>query len=519
MKKFFLLFTAAVIFCFATTIPGQVQLTGNDRVWEIRGSEASAYLGRPIVCADFNGDGLDDVAVGEDRWSYDTGERPTVFLFRGQHFISYSDDVTDLSSETSDVMIYGETASDNFSNSLAAGDLNNDGIMDLIAADSTMTVSGRTEAGTVYVFFGKSDFFSTSMYDLQQGDWDMKILGPASYGDLGGAGMTPFGGSTSNAVQCGDVNGDGIDDLIMGAHFLTAGSLGNAGKVFVVFGDGAFSSGQTIDLASQADSIISGNEQDAELGTNIATGDVNGDGIQDIILGEDLGSDSLWSSEGRVFIIYGSASFSASISLNSADVKIYGDNAGDQLGDAVVSGDLNDDGIDDIAALAYGWDSSGSSSDSVGAVYGFFGGSSIPSTINLASTSPDFFVEGYNVTNALYWNMDSGDYNGDGVDDLMLTSRDGERPGFNAEGRVYILLGKSSLDTSISIENEEFDYIINGGEDYLQLCDTLTSGDIDGDGADELLLGAPFVNSGTGKLLIFDLNPRLSVSSEWSMYE
>jgi hypothetical protein len=495
-----------------------VQLEGSSRVLEVRGANEDDYLGRPIACADLDNDGADDIIVGADISDFYGTESHPLYIFKGRGNFS-GNDLIDLASENADAVIYGETGSMDFANSLAGGDVNNDGIADLIMADSTFSPSGRTGAGVVYVLFGRVDFFTNPTRNFQSGDWDLKILGAQAGSDTGGAGMAPFAGATSHALATGDVNHDGICDMVIGAHYTTVGTKNYAGIVSIVFGRQSFSHGQTIDLLSQASAVIQGNEQDAELGTDIDTGDINGDGIEDIVMGEGLSSEGLWSSEGKVFAVWGRASFPATMSISSANLTIWGKTKGDELGDAVCVSDVNGDGIGDLIALATGWDHTNSSSIDEGGIYGFFGRTDFPASIDLGSRNADFFVEGYNVENSLYWAIDGADFNGDGFGDFMFTSRDGERPGYDAEGRTFLILGKTPFPTSYSVESENFDYILSGGVNYLQLCDTFSSGDTDGDGADEILLGAPFVDSSKGRLFVFDLNPRLSASPLWNLYE
>ena len=501
-----------------TLFAAAVQIEGASRVLEVRGASPGDYLGRPIACADLDHDGLDDIILGEDI-SDDEGTQPhPLYIFKGRgNFIG--NDLVDLASENADAVIYGETGSMDFANSLAAGDVNHDGIEDLIMADSTFSPLGRTGAGVVYVLFGRTDFFTNTTYNLQSGDWDLKILGARLGDDTGGAGMAPFGGATSHALAAGDVNHDGIHDIVIGAHFADAGAKTYAGTVYIVRGRTSFSHGQTIDLLSQADVLIQGNETDAELGTDIAAGDVNGDGIADLVLGEELSSEGYWTSEGKVFAFWGRSAWTSPLTLSNANLVIWGAQKGDELGDAVAVSDVNGDGIGDIVALAYGWDNAHLDTVDEGGIYGFFGRMTFPASIDLASQSPDFFVAGHNVENALYWTLCSADFNGDGIGDFMFTSRDGERPGYDAEGRTFLILGKNPFPTSYSVQSENFDYIINGGVNYLQLCDTFAAGDVDGDGADEILLGAPFMDSDTGRLYVFDLNPRLSASPLWNLYD
>jgi hypothetical protein len=484
-----------------------VQIEGSSRVLEVRGAASGDTLGRPLVCADINSDGFEDIVIGKDVSDYYGTQSHPLYIFMGKGNFS-GNDLVDLASENADAVIYGETGSMDFANSLASGDVNHDGISDLVMADSTFSPSGRTGAGVIYVMFGRTNFFDTPVYNLASGDWDLKILGAQAGDDTGGSSL--FGGMISESLACGDLNSDGTDDMAIGAHLADAGSWSDAGKVFIVFGKSSFSHGATIDLNTQANSVITGNETYGELGTQVDIGDINGDGIADLVLGEEYGSKGLFTSEGMIFVFWGRSSFPSSLSVSSANFTIKGAAAGDELGAAIALSDVNRDGIKDLAATAGG---------GAGKVHGFFGKTSFPSVLDLASQSSDFLVQGYNPENNIGRTLYQGDFNGDGCGDLMFSSRDGERPGYNTEGRAFLLLGKTSFPSTISIENEEFDYIINGGMDYYQLGDTIASGDTDRDGADEILIAAPFVDSGTGRLLVFDLNPHTRVSSFWNLYE
>lgn len=498
---FILLISNNVLFADA------VQIEGSSRVLEVRGAASGDTLGRPLVCGDFNNDGFEDMVIGRDISDYYGTESHPLYIFRGKGNF-YGNALIDLSTQSPDAVIYGETGSGNFANSLASGDVNHDGIPDLVMADSTFSPSGRSGAGAVYVLFGRTNFFDTPVYNLNSGDWDIKILGAQAGDDTGGYSL--FAGLTSEGLACGDLNNDGIDDMAIGAHLANVSSWSDAGKVFIVFGKSSFSHGTMIDLNTQSDSVVSGNETYGELGTQVDIGDINGDGIADLVLGEEYGSKGIFTSEGMIFAFWGRSSFPGSLSVSSANLTIKGAAAGDELGAAIALSDLNRDGIKDLASTAGG---------GAGKAYGFYGKTSFPSVIELASQSPDFLVQGYNEANNIGRNLYQGDFNGDGFGDIMFSSRDGERPGYNSEGRTFILFGKASLPSTISIENEEFDYIINGGMDSYQLGDTIASGDVDRDGADEMLIAAPFVDSGKGRLLVFDLNPRTAVSSYWNLYE
>lgn len=488
------------------------QIEASERALVIHGATGGEYFGRPILALDLDGDGADDLVVGADRWSFDGGARPTLYVFRGGRSLLARGEIA-LATEAADVIILGDTGSDNLASSLAAGDVNGDGFQDLIATDSTLTVSGRARAGAAFVLFGDGDFFSQTIYDLALSDWDLKILGAAAGDDLGGDNL--LGGMLSTGAASGDVNGDGVDDIALGAHLADANGRSDSGKVYLLFGDSGFASGTTLDLASQADVTILANETINEFGSALAIGDINADGIADLLAGYHYGSSGTFTSEGRVYAFYGRSSFPLTINLASVnpDVRILGASPNDELGRRVAVSDVNGDGVLDLIATADGWNAG------AGAVYGFFGRSGFPSLISLSSQSPDFLVQGQDVGNAIGSTLIAGDFNGDGVGDFMFSSRDGERPGFNAEGRTFVLFGRrSGLPSVFQVSGDEADVIINGGVDGYQLGDWLGAGDLDGDGADEILIAAPFVDSSRGRLLLFDLTTVTAVDSCWTSY-
>lgn len=488
------------------------QMEASARALVIYGATGGEYFGRPILAVDLDGDGADDLVVGADRWSFDGGARPTLYVFQGGRSLLGRGEVA-LATESADVVILGDTGSDNLASSLAAGDINGDGFQDLIATDSTLTVSGRVRAGAAFVLFGDGDFFGKATYDLALGDWDLKILGAAAGDDLGGDNL--LGGMLSTGVASGDLNGDGVDDIALGAHLADANGRSDSGKVYIIFGDSGLTSGMTIDLASQADVTILANETINEFGSALAIGDINADGIADLIAGYHYGSSGTFTSEGRVYGFYGRSSFPSTINLASVnpDVRILGASEDDELGERVAVSDLDGDGVLDLIATAGGWNAD------AGAVYGFFGRSGFPSLISLSSQSPDFFVQGQDVGNAIGSTLIAGDFNGDGIGDFMFSARDGERPGRNAEGRTFIIFGRrSGLPGVFQVSGDEADVIINGGVDGYQLGDWLGAGDLDGDGADEILIAAPFVDSSRGRLLVFDLTTVTSVGSSWTSY-
>lgn len=498
-----------------------IQIGATSRSLEIRGKESGETFGRPLLCLDLDHDGFDDIVVGADRSTFTSPQRPTLYVFRGKRNYAATTDVIDLATAQPDAIILGDTGSDEFATALAAGDVNHDGIMDLVAADSTLTVSGRTAAGAVFVLFGRTNFFAQTTYDLALSQRSVKILGATAGDDTGG--FLFFGGLQSHGLACGDVTNDGIDDIAIGAHLADSNSRSDSGKVMVVRGRSPFPSGTTIDLSSQADSTILGNETFAELGTAITIGDINADGIGDLIMGEEFGSIGTLTTEGKIFIVFGKTAFPSSLNLlsSSSDVTIRGGHVWDELGHAVAVADINADGKRDLLATAPGWDPAGVSSSDWGAVYGFFGKASWPATISLSSASPDVFIAAGDTTNTIGETLAVGDFDHDSKADFMFASRDGARSGMDAEGRTYVVKGRTGFPSTLSLAlgAEQVDYVINGGVDFQQLGDQVATGDIDGDGAAELLVAAPFLDSSTGRLYVFDITPIPAAANDWQLLE
>ncbi len=167
--------------------------------------------------------------------------------------------------------------------------------------------------------------------------------------------MTIFGAGdndyTGFSVASGDVNGDGLDDVIIGA-FRANGPDNQrkfAGRVYVVFGPADIYG--TVDLASQADVVIYGADARDYAGSAVATGDVNGDGYDDIIIAAEWadGPDNRRVECGEIYVVFGSDSIASNVDLRTqADVVMYGIDICDHARTARATGDVTEDEYDDI---------------------------------------------------------------------------------------------------------------------------------------------------------------------------
>jgi hypothetical protein len=343
------------------------ELDGNDG-FKINGGAESDWSGACVASAgDINCDGFDDLVIGVYSDSYN-GSAYVVF---GTN--SGFEESLDLSSldGTNGFQFDGESRQSSPGSSVASvGDINGDGFDDLIIGDTYKDRYNAT-AGVAYVVFGTEDGFAAVLdYSELDGTNGFRLTDQLNNEES-------INDTSFCAASAGDLNGDGIGDLIIGSY----GSVPNgelSGSTYIVFGtaNGFAANLNLSDLDGTNGFQISGEAKDDRAGRSVSSaGDVNGDGYYDLIIGAYL-ADPNGSNSGAAYVVFGAASgFTASLDLSDLDgangFKINGGATDDWTGFSVsAAGDVNGDGFDDLIVGAGGADANGLSS---GASYIIFG--------------------------------------------------------------------------------------------------------------------------------------------------
>ena len=395
-------------------------------------------------------------------------------------------EIVDLSLGQEDLRVFGLSTYEDWMGEIAAGDVNDDGIDDFIIGAGGKDWPGRPDAGAVYVIFGGPGLWGP--IDLSTRPADITILGAAE------------GNACGHVVSSGDVNGDGVDDLLIGADRANAPGGAYAGIVYAIYGSSTLSS--TIDLSADvADLMIYGDNAADRLGRAIASGDINGDGIDDLLIGAYQFDPVGRASAGAIYVVYGSSTLSGVIDLDtlSSDLTVWGIDAYDNLGRSVSSGDFNGDGVADLIMSAYGGDPFGRID--AGEVYVLYGHSGLGGLIDLATTAADVTLYGVSAGDRAGFYVGSGNLNGDQspsvhpYDDLLITAYQAVVAGRANAGAAYVVYGTAVLPAEIDLSTEA-DVVVWGANAEDHLGRSVASGDVNGDGFDELIVGASWADPG-----------------------
>lgn len=436
-----------------------------------------------VAVGDVNGDGRGDIIIGARRSDGADKSRPdtgAVFIFFGTGGFSGT---KDLAAAAQNVVIFGADAFDNTGQALASGDVNGDGIDDIIIGSrGSGPGNSRPNAGEVYVIFGGTFGKSINIGKNQQ---DVTILGAEALDNMG------------KAIAVGDVTGDGIADIIIGADDAdgSGNSRPNSGEVYIVRGSRSLAA--TIDLAGGgAMATIFGAEAGDDIGTAVAAADVNGDGRADVIIGADdaSGPGNTRPGAGEAYVVSG-AGLSGNVDLagSGATLTIFGAEGADNLGNFVIGGDVNGDGRADVIVTADMASGAGNGRLQSGETYVIFGRPGLSGTVDVAASQESVRILGAQTADQLGGALAVGDVTGDGIRDIVIGADEGEGANNTATnvGEVYVIAGSAGLAGTLDLAANAQRLTIFGADQGDDFSRSIAVGNVLGDARREVLVAAP----------------------------
>ena len=456
---------------------------------------------------DINGDTIGDFAIGAPNENGGT----TYVVFGKTSSFGSTLDLSTLDGTNGFTIIDSVNGGRSGFSLSGLGDVNGDGIADIFigAPDSAVSASN---AGAAYILFGKETSFTATV--------DLGTATGSSVLQIVGVGADDLAGfSVSNA---GDINNDGASDILIGVPFADLNGA-DSGAAYVVFGvqigTGTLPASISLSgLDGTAGFRLVGEQANDHFGTSVSTaGDINHDGFADLIIGAP-GADSFsgLANNGAAYVFLGKATgFTASTDVSTFDgkngFKIEGLWAGEAFGSSVATaGDMNGDGVSDIVIGAANPGTGQIGQLVTGNAYVIFGKKkTFKPTFDLSTLDGD---NGFRLTTAslrsnLGTNVSSaGDFNNDGFDDIVVGAPSAE----DDAGITYILLGRKTgfaaeLDLEMLTGTTGFRFV--GGTVGGQSGTSVSGGDINGDGFDDIIIGSPQPGSesqsaGTGGAIV-----------------
>lgn len=459
-----LILTLTPLAAQATPLSGIVSLTdvgsggisGQNFIGEGGFSDTKAMN---LATGDVNNDGHRDILISEyliDTTSNDAGK---AYLFYGNGHSTTP--ITNFDPASADVVFEGVSTNENMGDGLALIDIDNDGYDDILIGSPRSSIGGVLRGGSLFIIDGSQ--VSNGTYEPEN-DISSTLAGGYFYG----SGVNDL--IAQDVANAGDINGDGIDDLIFSGRSTDSGALSNNGAAFIVYGDANFFSSLTAshsiaNIGCTGAGCFSGARINGEFsggGIDIvsAAGDIDNDGYADFLMSSPRIDYNSKTNSGGSYLIYGEAS---SLSGDFDVDDIYNGLAAvdgarftinkslSRLGSGTsFAGDQNQDGIDDFAIGIPGLDNNidiFSVIDEAGAVYFFQGSDNNRYSGTIVVPTPQVTGSGLSPMKMLYGGYDeghfgdnldyAGDVNGDGFEDVIVGGADDT----SLSGQPHLLYG------------------------------------------------------------------------------
>jgi hypothetical protein len=405
--------------------------------------QVDAQIGSSVASAgDVNGDGYSDIVIGASR--YDNGSKSndgTALIYHGS--------ASGIRKEPNVKLSANQNASQFGFSVSNAGDVNGDGFSDVVVGAPEFD-NGSGKDGRVFIYHGSQNglasIAATSMVINQPG--------------------SKFGFSVSGA---GDVNGDGIGDVVVGAPYYDDGQS-DEGGAFVYHGS-------VNGIGTSWDTKLESNLDNALFGWSVASaGDVNANGYRDIIVGAPGYHKGFLTNSGAAYLFKGT-----NVGINSFPTIMEGSQVNAQFGYSVAgAGDVNGDGHNDVVIGAPGF-TNGQQKEGVAYIY--YGNQT---GVNNAANSQDILeadelqaLFGFSVSSA-------GDVNGDGLSDVIVGAPLFKNGSPTANGAAFVFHG------AIQGINKAFNIKLQGNQADAHFGGAVSgAGDVNGDGYSDVIIGAP----------------------------